>query len=768
MSKINEIDRDMFGKLNSFLPQKIFDMHAHIHREKDALETGSSASKQWPGDVTINTWRKQMGEQVGEERLAGGLFISLPYPSWNHEKGNGFVVSELEKNPESRGLVVITPDDKPEQLTEFLNHPQIAGLKPYHLLCDDKPTFQASILSYLPQWGWELADQRSLVITLHMVKDRALSDPDNQAVIRQMCMKYPNVKLVLAHAGRGFHAQNTIEGLPALKGLQNIWFDMAAICEPAAIKAILRAFGPRKLMWGSDFSVSQIRGKCVTVGDGFVWLDQNSVNWEKVSPACHPTTVTIESLSALRQASDDFGLNEDDIEDIFYNNAMRLLGMANETGTLTQDLYKHAKERIPGGTQLLSKRPEMMAPDQWPAYFSEARGCETWDLDGRHYYDFSLNGIISCLLGFCDPDVERAVRRRCNLGSMSTLNPPEEVELADMLCQLHPWAEQVRFARSGGEMMAIAVRIARAATNRSAIAVCGYHGWHDWYLSANLGEDDTLRGHLLPGLEPAGVPRELSGTVLSFHYNNEEELQQIIDEHGDRLAAIVMEPCRYVDPDPGFLELARDSAKKCGAMLIFDEITIGFRLAFGGAHLKYNVYPDIAVFAKALGNGHPIAAAIGTEEAMEGAHLSFISSTYWTESVGPAAAVACLKKMKRVNLLEHFDRIGNMINQLWKEHAAKHGVPVVVDDVHICGPNFHFEHELSNELRTLFTQQMLARGFLATGHVNLTLAHTEEIVSLYSVAVDEVFCEIADALAKGEVESRLKGPAAHKGFRRLV
>jgi glutamate-1-semialdehyde 2,1-aminomutase len=768
MNKTDEIDRIRSGKLKFFLPQKMFDMHAHIHRETDALEINSAASKQWPGEITIDRWREQIGEQVGEERLAGGLFISLPYPSWDREKGNGFVVSELRNNPESRGLIVIASDDTPEQLSKYLDNPQIVGLKPYHLLCDDKPTFQASILSYLPPWAWKLADQRSLVITLHMVKDRALADPDNQAVIREMCVKYPNVKLVLAHAGRGFHSQNTIDGLPALKGLQNIWFDMAAVCEPAAIKAILHAFGPRKLMWGSDFSVSQIRGKCVTVGDGFVWLDEDSVNWDKVSPACHPTTVTLESLSALKEASEDFGLNEDDIDDIFYNNAMRLLGMARETGTLTRDLYTHAKERIPGGTQLMSKRPEMMAPDQWPAYFREARGCETWDLDGRHYYDFSLSGIISCLLGFCDPDVERAVRRRCNLGSMSTLNPPEEVELADILCQLHPWAEQVRFARSGGEMMAAAVRIARAATGRSVVAVCGYHGWHDWYLAANLGEDDTLRGHLFPGLGPSGVPSELRDTTLCFSYNNKEELQQIIDEHGHRLAAIVMEPCRYTDPEPGFLELARDGAKKCGALLIFDEITIGFRLAPGGAHLKYNVNPDMAVFAKALGNGHPIAAVIGTKEAMEGAHTSFISSTYWTESVGPVAAVACLKKMMQIDLLEHFACIGKMINQLWEKHAGKHGVPVVVDDVHICGPTFHFEHELSNELRTLFTQQMLQRGFLASPHVNLTLAHTEENVALYSIAVDEVFYEMADALAKGEVESRLKGPAAHKGFRRLV
>jgi len=168
-------------------------------------------------------------------------------------------------------------------------------------------------------------------------------------------------------------------------------------------------------------------------------------------------------------------------------------------------LYEHAKKRIPGGTQLLSKRPEMFCPDQWPAYFTKARGCEVWDIDGNHYYDMSINGVGACLLGFADPDVTQAVCERIRHGSMCTLNAPEEVELADMLCEIHPWADQARFTRCGGETAAAAVRIARATTDRSLVAICGYHGWHDWYLAANLGESDALRGHLLPGLEPLGV-----------------------------------------------------------------------------------------------------------------------------------------------------------------------------------------------------------------------------------------------------------------------
>lgn len=755
-------------ELQDFLPEKVFDAHTHIYRVADLNLPVPGLSSQGPPEVGVEVWREHSGRIVGESRLQGGLFLGMPTPRCDMDRVNEYLVAQLEMETGSRGSILISPDYSPDKVARYLSHPQIAGFKPYHVFSREKPTFQASIPSYLPEWAWEMANERGLAITLHMVKDLALADPDNQRHIRQMCLKYPNARLILAHAARGFHAPNTVVGLPALRGIENVWFDVSAICEPQAIVAILREFGPRKLLWGSDFPVSEIRGRAVTVGDGFVWLQPDTVNWDKVSPECHPLLVGLESLRAVKQAADDFGLNEDDVQDIFCHNAWRLLGIESAPRTLTQDLYERAKQHIPGGTQLLSKRPEMLAPGRWPAYFREARGCETWDLDGRHYYDMSSNGIGACLLGFRDPDVTRAVQRRINLGSMSTLNPPEEVELADLLCEVHPWANQVRFARTGGEIASIAVRIARATTDRSLVAVCGYHGWSDWYLAANLGESDSLRGHLLPGLEPLGVPRELWGTALTFHYNNRPEFQHILDEFGDRLAAVIMEPCRYQDPDPGFLEYVRHGAHQCGALLIFDEITVGWRLHFGGAHLKLGIDPDMAIFAKALGNGHPIAAVIGTQGAMDGAHSSFISSTYWTESVGPAAALATLRQMQKVDVPAHVAHIGEMVTALWQRRAEKHGLPVVAGDGYPCLAHFHFEHELANELRTLYTQLMLERGFLAGLTIYPTLAHTEEIVSLYGQAIDAVFGEIAAALAAGDVEARLKGPVAHSGFRRLL
>ena len=328
----------------------------------------------------------------------------------------------------------------------------------------------------------------------------------------------------------------------------------------------------------------------------------------------------------------------------------------------SQELYRRAKQLIPGGTQLLSKRPEMFAPDQWPPYYRSARGCEVVDLDGNTYLDMSITGIGACLLGYADPDVTDAVVRRVQNGSMCTLNPPEEVELAETLIGLHPWAQNVRFARSGGEAMAVAVRIARAATGRDVVAFCGYHGWHDWYLAANrvpAGQADPLQGHLLPGLSPRGVPSQLAGTALPFNYNKLDELAAIVRQHAGNLAAVVMEPTRNVPPQPGFLEGVRELCDRSGAALIVDEITAGWRFALGGAHLLYGLQPDVAVFAKALGNGHPMAAIIGRARVMQTAQDSFISSTYWTEGVGPVAALATIRKLRQVDVPAHVRAIGS-------------------------------------------------------------------------------------------------------------
>lgn len=314
--------------------------------------------------------------------------------------------------------------------------------------------------------------------------------------------------------------------------------------------------------------------------------------------------------------------------------------------------------------------------------------------------------------------------------------------------------------------MAVAVRIARAATGRDKVALCGYHGWHDWYLAANLG-GECLGGHLLPGLDPAGVPAALSGHTLTFHYNRLDELDAILTNHSSELAAIVMEPTRYADPDPGFLEGVRERCDRHGIRLVFDEISVGWRFCLGGAHLKYGVTPDLAVFAKALGNGFPIGAVIGKAETMEAAQRSFISSTFWTEGVGPAAALACVRKMRRIDVPAHLARMGALVRRGWTELGAKHGVPVKVGgrpEMALLA----FEHPESPALLTLMTARMLKRGFLAAGGFNPMLSHEEDHVALYFTALDQVFEEMAEAIASGDIAGRIGGPVKHAGFARLT
>ncbi len=434
------------------------------------------------------------------------------------------------------------------------------------------------------------------------------------------------------------------------------------------------------------------------------------------------------------------------------------------------DLYRLAKSLIPGGTQLLSKRPEMFAPEQWPAYYREARGCEIVDVNGRRWVDMSIMGVGSCLLGYNDPDVTAAVVRRVEAGSMATLNNPEEVELARLLVRLHPWAEQVRYARTGGEAMAVAVRIARARTGRARVAFCGYHGWHDWYLAANRssrGEADSLKDHLLPGLDPGGVPSQLAGTALPFAYNDLDRLAAIVGEHGRELAAVVMEPTRSVDPDPGFLEGVRELCDSSGAVLVFDEITAGWRLALGGSHLRYGVAPDVAVFAKAIGNGHPMAAVIGRADAMQAAQQSFISSTYWTEGVGPAAALATLGKMERVDVPGHVAAVGNRFRDGLAAIARRHGVGLKLAG-HPAITTLAFDHPEPPALQTLLTVRMLDQGILAGSGFYATLAHRAEHVDAYLEAADAIFAELAEAIGQGDAAARIDGPVRHSGFQRLA
>lgn len=427
-------------------------------------------------------------------------------------------------------------------------------------------------------------------------------------------------------------------------------------------------------------------------------------------------------------------------------------------------LWKRAKRVIPGGNMLLSKRAEMFLPEQWPAYFSRAKGCRVWDLDGREYLDMHFMGIGTNTLGYGHPEVDEAVRATIDAGNMSTLNCPEEVYLAEKLVEMHPWAEMVRFARSGGEANAIAVRIARAATGKDKVAICGYHGWHDWYLSANLGDDKQLAGHLLPGLEPRGVPELLRGTVLPFNYNRFDELQALVDGHN--IGVIKMEVVRNLGPTDDFLHKVRELATRHGIVLIFDECTSGFRQTFGGLHKLYGVEPDMAIFGKTLGNGYAITAAIGRRAIMEAAQTTFISSTFWTERIGPTAALKTLEVMQRVKSWELITRTGQGITARWQALAAKHGLSITTSGLpSLTGFAFNSKHALA--YKTLITQEMLAKGYLAGTSIYVCTEHTQALVDDYFAALDPIFALIRDCEDGRDVMGLLKGPVCHAGFKRL-
>lgn len=429
-------------------------------------------------------------------------------------------------------------------------------------------------------------------------------------------------------------------------------------------------------------------------------------------------------------------------------------------------LWNNAKKIIPGGTQLLSKRSELFLPEKWPSYYKKAKGVEIWDLDGNHYTDMSIMGVGSCILGYADEDVNASVKTAIDEGSMATLSCPEEVELAELLLRLHPWAQMVRYARTGGEAMTIAVRISRAYSKKDKIAFCGYHGWHDWYLSANLADDSRLDGHLLPGLEPLGVPRCLKDTAIPFNYNKIEELRKIVESND--IGTIILEPIRHSEPKGDFLKNVRKIADEIGAVLIFDEITSGWRMKVGGAHELYGVRPDIAVYGKGMSNGYPMAAIIGKQEVMDTSQSSFISSTYWTERIGPVASIATINKMMANDVPNHLIQIGNLISDGWRELASSHNLEI---DVVGIPPLTTFLFKLGKEnqaVHTLFTQEMLKRGYLASKSVYVSYSHNEECVDAYLENVDEVYSIINKAIKKNEILDLLEGPIAHEGFKRLT
>lgn len=438
----------------------------------------------------------------------------------------------------------------------------------------------------------------------------------------------------------------------------------------------------------------------------------------------------------------------------------------NEGSTLNngQKLYKKALNLIPGGTMLLSKNPDLFLPEKWPVYFSKTSGCKVWDLENKPYYDLSMMGVGTNILGYSNRDVDNAVKETIENGNMSTLNCPEEVELAEKLTEIHPYFQMAKFARSGGEANAVSIRIARAATGREKVAICGYHGWHDWYLSANLSSKSNLNEHLLEGLNTKGVPKALEGTNIPFSYNNIEQLKKIISDN--KLAAIKMEVERNNPPKKNFLQEVRKLADDNGIVLIFDECTSGFRETFGGLHKKYDVIPDIAMFGKALGNGYAITATVGKDEVMKEADSTFISSTFWTERIGPTAALKTLEIMENQKTWEAITNKGRSVKKMWKEIATNNNLDINITGIDAL-PVMSFKDENALKLQTLLTQEMLKKGFLTGSALYLSMAHDEKIMNEYFEKLNDTFHFISKNFETDNIDQVLEVPAKKSSFSRL-
>ena len=472
------------------------------------------------------------------------------------------------------------------------------------------------------------------------------------------------------------------------------------------------------------------------------------LQWLRESLPINYFSMGWEELAATKLGLQEFGETRND-------------GLTMSSG---QKVWGRAKGVIPGGTMLLSKSPELYLPGQWPTYYSKAKGIEVWDLDGNRFLDFSTMSVGACSLGYGNNRVDEAAKQAVEEGVMSSLNSPAEVSLAEKLLELHPWASMVRFARTGGEANAIATRIARAHTGKDKVAICGYHGWHDWYLAANLDTDSNLDGHLLPGLQPRGVPRGLVGTSVPFAYNDAERLHELL--RTGEFAAVQMEVSRNYGPENGFLERVRELCSEYGATLIFDECTSGFRETPGGLHLKFGVFPDLAMFGKALGNGYAITAVIGVEGVMQAAQSSFISSTFWTERIGPMAALATLGEMDRQKSWEELPKAGAAVKKIWRDSFSEHGLEFSITGLDAL-PAFTLQYEHWPVLKTLITQELLDRGYLSTGAFYASTLHSQRHIEDYGKAFSEVISVVSANLEPDRATALLRGPAADIGFKRL-
>ena len=432
-------------------------------------------------------------------------------------------------------------------------------------------------------------------------------------------------------------------------------------------------------------------------------------------------------------------------------------------------LYERAGELIPGHVQLISRRASRFANGVSPVYAVSAKGSRFVDVDGNEYIDW-VNAVTAVILGHADEVVDSAVKEQIDRGSIYTLNSPLEVELAEELIKTIPSAQMVRYTKGGGEACSVAARIARGTTGRDKILFCGYHGWHDWYQSANYGIDPQTGEFPFAGLEPVGVPKSLAGTAIPFVYGDLDGLEKLLKEHSSDVAGIMMEPLRSQLPPEGYLEGVKALAKEHDVILIFDEVSCGWRLAIGGVQELLGIVPDMTVVAKCMSNGYPMGAVVGSREVMEPAGRMFVSSSYWSDNVGLIATLTTIRELKRRNSPKRFREIGGALRTALTEALAAAGMGGTVGGLETA-PSIRFDlpdESLRGKVNTLFVQEMARRGVHAGVGFVATLAHTSEDIRQTAEVAQKVFSVIKQAIDAGEVDKILVCDLTQDAFRRLV
>jgi glutamate-1-semialdehyde 2,1-aminomutase len=412
------------------------------------------------------------------------------------------------------------------------------------------------------------------------------------------------------------------------------------------------------------------------------------------------------------------------------------------------EMLERAERVIPLGSQTFSKSRVVYPANAAPLFLTHGKGAHVWDVDGNEYVDF-VNGLLPVILGYDDADVLAAVTAQLARGVTFSLATELEVELAELLCELIPCAEMVRFGKNGSDATSAAVRIARAHTGRERIAVCGYHGWQDWYIGA------TTRSK--------GIPEAVGALTHKFPYNDLDALRALLEAHRGEFAAVVMEPMNVEEPKEGFLAGVRDLAHEHGALFVLDEIITGFRFHLGGAQTLYGVTPDLATFGKSMANGFPISAVVGAARYMAEMEEIFFSSTFGGETLSLAAALATVRKMQREPVLARLNAMGERVIAMTRANVERHGLGEAIS---ISGkPSWSLMQFASPQVKSLFLQTIIAEGILTAGSYNMCYAHTEDDLAELDRAQAKACAELREALDRGDIAQRLKGPPIEPVFR---